>query len=73
MTRGTYTLTALGHDRTDVRFELAFEQVPAHERLVLPLLRPYVRRVNQRAMDRLREHLHARMTQAQEPAPGARP
>src|SRR5919199_1941543 len=33
VTRGTYTLTALGPVRTAVRFELAFEQVPARERL----------------------------------------
>ena len=73
VTRGTYTLTALGADRTDVRFELAFEQVPAHERLVLPLLRPYLRRANQRAMERLREQLNARKPAAPAAAPGGRP
>ncbi len=57
VTRGTYHLTAEGPARTGVRFELAFEQVPRRERLVAPLVRAWLRRVNQRAMDRLREVL----------------
>jgi hypothetical protein len=57
VTRGTYHLTEEGPARTGVRFELAFERVPRRERLVAPLVRAWLRRVNQRAMDRLREVL----------------
>jgi hypothetical protein len=64
VTRGTYTLIELGPSRTQIRFDLEFEQVPAHERLLLPLLRPYLRRVNRRAMDRLREQLAGRSVAA---------
>jgi hypothetical protein len=57
VTRGTYHLSADGPARTGVRFELAFERVPRRERLAAPLVRAWLRRVNQRAMDRLREVL----------------
>jgi hypothetical protein len=57
VTRGTYHLTSEGPTRTGVRFELAFERVPRSERLAAPLVRAWLRRANQRAMDRLREVL----------------
>jgi uncharacterized membrane protein len=56
-TRGTYTLSELPGERTLVEFELAYEAAPAYERPALPLLRPWLRRANQRAMERLAEHL----------------
>jgi len=52
-TRGTYTLDALPGGATLVRFELAFVQVPLHERLLAPLLRGWLQRANAKAMERL--------------------
>jgi uncharacterized membrane protein len=57
VTRGTYTLEEQPGARTLVRFELAYEQVPASERLAAPLVRAYLRKGNARAMERLREVL----------------
>ena len=56
-TRGTYTLTELPGDRTLVEFELVYEAAPAYERPALPLMRPWLKRANQRAMERLAEQL----------------
>jgi hypothetical protein len=56
-TRGTYTLTALPGRRTLIEFELVYEAAPAFERPALPLMRPWLRRANQRAMERLAEQL----------------
>ena len=56
-TRGTYTLTELPGNRTLVEFELTYESAPAFERPALPLMRPWLRRANQRAMERLAEQL----------------
>ena len=56
-TRGTYTLTELPGHRTLVEFELVYEAAPAYERPALPLLRPWLRRANQKAMERLAEQL----------------
>ena len=55
--KGTYFLEPAGEGGTNVRFELAFEKVPRAERLLLPLLKPVLKRGNQRAMERLREQL----------------
>jgi Polyketide cyclase / dehydrase and lipid transport len=63
-TRGTYRLTALPTGGTRVEFELAFLAVPRRERLVLPLLRGWLRRGNAKAMRRLAQTL------AQRPASG---
>ena len=56
-TRGTYTLTELPGNRTLVEFELAYEAAPAFERPALPLMRPWLRRANEKAMERLAEQL----------------
>src|ERR1700760_481805 len=56
-TRGTYTLTELPGRRTLIEFELVYEAAPAYERAALPLMRPWLRRANQRAMERLAEQL----------------
>ena len=56
-TRGTYTLTELPGRRTLVEFELVYEAAPAFERPALPLMRPWLRRANEKAMERLAEQL----------------
>jgi Polyketide cyclase / dehydrase and lipid transport len=56
-TRGTYTLSELPGHRTLIEFELVYEATPSYERAALPLLRPWLRRANQRAMERLGEQL----------------
>lgn len=56
-TRGTYTLSELPGNRTLVEFELAYEAAPAYERPALPLMRPWLRRANEKAMERLAEQL----------------
>ena len=58
-TRGTYTLEETPDGGTLVRFELAFVQVPAHERLLGSLLRGWLARANAKAMVRLGEELAA--------------
>jgi uncharacterized protein YndB with AHSA1/START domain len=57
VTHGTFALAELPGGRTQVSFELAFEHVPASERLAAPLVRAIVRRDNARALERLRELL----------------
>ena len=56
-TRGAYTLTELPGHRTLVEFELSYEAAPAYERPALPLMRPWLRRANEKAMERLAEQL----------------
>lgn len=53
-TRGTYTLAETADGATHVTFELAYELMPTRERLLSPLLRRWLQRGNQKAMDRLR-------------------
>ena len=53
-TRGTYTLAEAADGGTHVTFELAYELMPTRERLISPLLRLWLQRGNQKAMDRLR-------------------
>jgi uncharacterized protein YndB with AHSA1/START domain len=57
ITQGTYELTAEGESRTRVQFTLEYLQGPAAEKLLLPLLRGWLAKANQKAMDRLRERL----------------
>jgi uncharacterized protein YndB with AHSA1/START domain len=59
-TRGTYTLLDAPGGGTEIRFEFRYLDAPAAERLMMPLLRAYLKRGNQKAMDRLRETLAAR-------------
>jgi hypothetical protein len=57
---GTYTLEALPGGGTRIVFEYAWVQAPLSERLTAPLVRAYLRRGNERAMQRLAELLDAR-------------
>jgi hypothetical protein len=56
-TRGTYSLEALSGGGTRIKFELEFVELPTGERLMGPLQRAYVRRVNRKGMKRLAEEL----------------
>jgi Polyketide cyclase / dehydrase and lipid transport len=56
-TRGTYRLEGLPGGGTRISFELEFLELPAGERLMGPLQRAYVKRVNGKAMRRLAERL----------------
>ena len=58
-TRGTYLLDGLPDGGTRINFELEFLQMPPGERLMGPLNRAYVKRVNGKAMKRLAERLAA--------------
>ena len=58
-TRGTYRLEALPDGGTKITFELEFLEMPTGERLMGPLNRAYVRRINRKAMRRLKERLAA--------------
>lgn len=57
VTRGTYRLEPAGDDATKVSFEIAWEKTPLADRLAAPVIRPVLRKMNQRAMDRLAEQL----------------
>lgn len=56
---GTYTLEEAGPSSTRVTFELRIESMPGRERLLAPVLRPWLTRVNEKAMRRLKEHVEA--------------
>jgi ribosome-associated toxin RatA of RatAB toxin-antitoxin module len=51
--RGTYRLDELSGGGTRISFELEFLELPTGERMMGPLNRAYVRRVNRKAMKRL--------------------
>ncbi len=50
---GTYTLEALPNGATRIAFEYRWLEAPLSERIAAPLVRGFMRRQNQRAMDRL--------------------
>ena len=56
-TRGTYLLEELDGGGTRVKFELELLELPVGERLMGPLNRAYLRRVNGKSMKRLAEEL----------------
>jgi len=56
-TRGTYLFESLPDGGTRISFALEFLEMPTGERLMGPLNRAYVRRVNRKAMRRLAEQL----------------
>jgi ribosome-associated toxin RatA of RatAB toxin-antitoxin module len=56
-TRGTYRLESLPGGGTRITFVLEFVELPPGERLMGPLQRAYVRRVNRKGMKRLAEEL----------------
>jgi hypothetical protein len=59
-TRGTYLLEVLPDDRgTRISFGLEMVEMPRSERLMGPLNRAYIKRVNRKAMRRLKERLIA--------------
>ena len=55
--RGTYLLEALPDGGTKISFELEMLEMPRGERLMGPLNRAYLKRVNRKAMRRLQERL----------------
>lgn len=59
-TRGTYRLADRGDGSTHVSFELEWLEVAKAERLVPPLTRAFVKRVNAKAMRRLAKRLQGR-------------
>ncbi len=59
-TIGTYRLTDAPGGGTHVEFELRWEQTPLRDRLTAPLGRAWLKKVNARAMERLREVMEAR-------------
>ena len=60
--RGTYLLRELPDGGTRISFELEFLELPRGERLMGPLNRAYVKRVNGKGMKRLAERLAERRT-----------
>lgn len=54
---GTYVLSDLPDGGTHIEFTYAFEQVPAREKPLVPLMRRMIRKGNERAMERLAEQL----------------
>jgi hypothetical protein len=56
-TRGTYALADLPGDGTCIDFTLEFLSLPTREKLMGPLQRAYLRRVNGKALRRLAERL----------------
>jgi hypothetical protein len=58
-TRGTYLLETLPDGGTRISFELELLEMPTGERLMGPINRAYVKRVNGKAMKRLAERLTA--------------
>lgn len=61
---GTYVLSDLPDGGTHIEFSFAFEQVPAREKPLVPLMRRMIRKGNERAMERLAEQLAAVATPA---------
>lgn len=58
-TRGTYRLEELPDSGTRISFELEWLQASKAERLIPPMSRAFVRRVNSKAMRRLAQQLSA--------------
>jgi Polyketide cyclase / dehydrase and lipid transport len=58
-TRGTYHLEALPDGGTRISFELEMVEMPASERLMGPINRAYIKRINRKAMRRLAGQLAA--------------
>ncbi|MDA0179261.1 SRPBCC family protein [Solirubrobacter phytolaccae] len=54
---GTYVLSDLPDGGTHIEFTFAFEQVPAREKPLVPLMRRMIRKGNERSMERLAEQL----------------
>ena len=52
-TRGTYLLEGLPDGGTSITFELEMVEMPTGERLMGPLNRAYLKRINRKAMKRL--------------------
>jgi polyketide cyclase/dehydrase/lipid transport protein len=57
--RGTYHLTERPGGGTRIEFELEFLELPRRERLMGPLNRAYIRRINRKGLKRLAEQLSA--------------
>jgi len=61
-TRGTYLLEAIPDGGTRITFELEMVEMATSEKLMGPLNRAYVKRINRKAMKRLAEELAALRT-----------
>jgi len=61
-TRGTYLLEAIPDGGTRISFELEMVEMATSEKLMGPLNRAYVKRINRKAMKRLAEELAALRT-----------
>jgi polyketide cyclase/dehydrase/lipid transport protein len=57
LTVGVYALAPVGGGATRVEYETHDEQAPRTERVMHPLQRPWVKRVNAKALQRLKENL----------------
>ena len=62
MANGTYYLEERPGGGTHIVFEYAWQTAPLSERLAGPLVRATLRRINERAMERLAERLAAQAT-----------
>jgi len=58
-TRGTYRLEELADGKTKVSFELEWLETARAERLIPPMTRAFIRRVNAKSMRRLAKQLSA--------------
>ena len=59
-TLGTYRLTDAPDGATRVEFEITYEAAPLADRLTAPVGRAFLRKVNNRSMERLKELLESR-------------
>ena len=58
--QGTYTLHPLPHGGTRIEFEFRWIDTPTADKLTAPLARAFIKRNNEKAMQRLAEQLNAR-------------
>lgn len=56
---GTYTLDERPDGATQITFQYSWQRAPLSERLLSPFVRSYMRRADQRAMERLAQQLTA--------------
>ena len=72
-TIGTYRLADDGNGGTNVEFEVRWEVTPLRDKLTAPLGRSWLKKVNQRGMERLKELMEARAERpvAESSAPAA--
>ena len=69
-TIGTYRLTDDGNGGTNVEFEVRWELTPLRDKLTAPMGRAWLKKVNQRGMERLKELMETRAERPVAPSPG---